>query len=207
MSRVLYIKIEESILVEHANVKIGDVAKMECTDGTILNRLKTEPLLELGQNSDKKYVVSVLSVIRKIHEIDPKLEIQNVGETDFIIGLKPRKQSKGQIAIKVFWVSVLSFWGSVFAMMTFNEDVSTLDIFRKVYTWVMGVSPKSPTILELSYSTGVGVGIIVFFNRFGKKRFSEEPSPVEVEMAGYDKQVYNAVIQHAGREGREKDVD
>ena len=46
----------------------------------------------------------------------------------------------------------------------------------------------------------------MFFNHFGKKRLTQEPSPVEVEMSGYDKQVYTTVIQHAGRKGQEKDV-
>ena len=39
-----------------------------------------------------------------------------------------------------------------------------------------------------------------------KRQLTKEPSPVEVEMSGYDKQVYTTVIQHAGRKGQEKDV-
>ena len=146
-------------------------------------------------------------VIRKIHEIYPELEIRNLGESDFIIAMKPPKSSKLMEGLKVFFVCLVSFLGSVFAMMTFNEDVSALDSFRKVYTWVMGTPPMGATILEHTYSLGVSVGIIVFFNHIGKKRLTQEPSPVEVEMSGYDKQVYTTVIQYAGRKGQEKDVD
>ena len=74
-----------------------------------------------------------------------------------------------------------------------------------------GIPRKNIRLLNnrplISYSIGVGVGIIVFFNHFGKKRLTREPSPVEVEMSGYDKQVYTTFIQHAGRKGQEKDVD
>ena len=51
------------------------------------------------------------------------------------------------------------------------------------------------------------MGLLCFFNRIGKKQLTNEPSPVEVEMSGYDKQVYITLIQHAGRKGQEKDVD
>ena len=207
MSKILYIKAEQCIQVSDTNVKLGDVVKLECTDTTVVNRLKTEKLFTINFNPNHRTVVSIMAVIQKIHEVFPELEVQNLGECDFIVEMKPPKPSKLMEGIKVFGVSLISFFGAVFAMMTFNEDVSTLDSFRKVYTWVMGTAPVGATILELSYSMGVSVGIIVFFNHFGKKQLTNEPSPVEVEMSGYDKQVYTTVIQHAGRKGKEKDVD
>ena len=206
MKPILYIKIEQSNLVLNTQVKFEDIVKMECTDSCVINRLKTEKLLEVSKDDRCKKVVSVLFVIQRIHEIYPDLQVENVGETDFIVGLRPKDSSKIMIFLKVFLVSLITFFGAVFAMMTFNEDVSALDSFQKVYTWVMGTYPEGATILELSYSVGVGIGIVVFFNHFGKKYLTREPSPVEVEMSGYDKQVYETVIQHAGRKGREKDV-
>lgn len=206
MKKTLYLKIEQSVLVEQTSVKIGDFAQMECADRNVLNRLKTEYFMNVSEKPEQKTVVSVLAVIQKIHEIYPELEVQNVGENDFIIGRKPKDAPKIITAVKVSAVCLISFFGSVFAMMTFNEDVSALDSFRKVYTWVMGTAPQGATVLELSYSIGTSVGIIVFFNHFGKKRLTQEPSPVEVEMSGYDKQVYTTLIQHAGRKGKEKDV-
>ena len=207
MSRILYLKIEQCIQVPFTSVKIGDVAAMECTDTSVVNRLKTEKLMEADKNPNNRKVVSVMFVIQKIHEIYPELEVLNLGESDFIVSLKPGKQSKILVFVKVFLVCIISFFGAVFAMMTFNEDVSALDSFRKVYTWVMGTAPEGSTILELSYSIGVSVGIIGFFNHIGKKKLTQEPSPVEVEMSGYDKQVYTTLIQHEGRKGLEKDVD
>lgn len=204
--KILYLKIEQCIQVEEISVKIGDFAQMECADKNIVNRLKTEYFMNVHENPSQRTVVSVLAVIQKIHQIYPELEVQNVGETDFIIGKKPKEASKFITMIKVAAVCTVSFFGSVFAMMTFNEDVSALDSMRKVYTWVMGTPPQGATVLDLCYSLGVSVGIIVFFNHFGKKRLTKEPSPVEVEMSGYDKQVYTTVIQHAGRKGLEKDV-
>lgn len=207
MSRILYLKIEQCIQVPNLSVTIGDVAKMSCTDSSVVHRLKTEKLLMANQDPNERMVISVLYVIEKIHGIYPELQIENVGESDFIISLRPQKTSKLLDFLKVFLVSTVSFFGSVFAMMTFNEDVSSLDSFRKVYTWVKGTPPQGATVLELGYSLGLAVGILVFFNHFGKKKLTKEPSPVEVEMSGDDQQVYAALIQHKGRKGLEKDVD
>ncbi len=207
MSRILYIKIEQCIQVTDVNVRLGDIASLECTDQTVVNRLKTEKFLTISSDSNVRSIVSILAVIEKIHEIYPELEIQNLGESDFIVERRPDACPKILTGFKVAVICIISFFGAVFAMMTFNEDVSALDSFQKVYEWVMGMPPQGPTILEVSYSIGVSVGIIGFFNHIGKKRLTNEPSPVEVEMSGYDKEVYTTLIQHAGRKGQEKDVD
>ena len=66
MSKILYIKIEQCIQVKEQSVKIGDVATMECTDQTVVNRLKTEKLLKIDDNRKKRTVVSTMLVIQKI---------------------------------------------------------------------------------------------------------------------------------------------
>lgn len=206
MSRILYLKLEQCSQVADIQVRLGDVATMECSDSAVVNRLKTEPLLKVSTDPYQQTVMSVMAVIAKIHEIYPELEVQNLGESDFIVSLKPGKQSKVLEYFKVLMVCLVSFFGSVFSIMTFQEDVSAQDSLRKVYEWVMGYEPQGFTILELMYCLGLGIGIIVFFNHIGKKKLTKEPSPVEVEMAGYDQDVYQALIQHEGRKGNEKDV-
>ena len=207
MKQTLYLKIEQCSELTKCDVTIGDVAKLGCTDQAVVNRLKTEKLFSVEKRNNQKCVVSVMMVIQKIQQIYPGLAIENLGESDFIVSFPKDNQSKIMEYAKVFGVCVISFFGAVFAMMTFNEDVSTLDSFGKVYTWVMGSAPEGATVLELGYSIGVSVGIILFFNHFGKKRLTKEPSPVEVEMSGYDKQVYTTLIQQAGRSGKERDVE
>ena len=207
MKQTLYLKVEQCIELVKSDVTIGDVAKLACTDVTVVNRLKVEKLFSVKKRNNQKCVVSVLMVIQRILQIYPGIEIQNLGESDFIVSFPKVNSSKIMEYFKVAGVCIISFFGAVFAMMTFNEDVSALDSFRKVYTWVIGSAPQGATILEAGYSAGVSAGIILFFNHFGKKRLTKEPSPVEVEMTGYDKQVYDTLIQQAGRNGKERDVE
>ena len=207
MKKTLYLKIEQCIEVSKRDVTIADVAKLECTESTVINRIKTEKLFFMDNEKNSRRVVSVLFVIEKIHEIYPELEVQNLGEADFIVSYRPKKQSQILEKLKIAFVCAVSFFGSMFSMMTFNEDVSTRDSFEKLYTWVMGYEPSGVTILEITYSIGVSVGIIVFFNHLGKKYLTNEPSPVEVEMAGYEQQINQTLVKQVGRKGKEVDVD
>lgn len=207
MKKILYIKIEQSIEVKKTDVTIADVAKLECSEESIVNRLKTEKLLKLKDKNRSRRIVSVMFVIEKIHDIYPELEVVNLGELDFIVSYHPKKQAAVLEKLKIAFVSITAFFGSMFSMMTFNEDVSTRDNFEKLYTWVMGKEPTGITILEITYSIGVSVGIIVFFNHLGKKYLTDEPSPVEVEMVDYEKQINQALINQVGRRGKEVDVD
>lgn len=207
MKKTLYLKVEQCIELAKGDVTIGDVAALECTDLAVLNRLKTEKLFSMAGAKGSRRIVSILYVIEKIHKVYPELQVENLGEVDFVVSYHPKKQPKFWEKLKIGFVCAASFFGSVFAMMTFNEDVSTADSFQKLYTWVMGRPPAGITILEITYSVGVSVGIIIFFNHIGKKYITNEPSPVEVEMAGYEQQINQALIKQVGRKGKELDVD
>ena len=62
MKRILYIKIDRSNLVADSCVKFEDIVQMECTDQSVINRLKTEKLLEIEKSPDSKNVVSIFSI-------------------------------------------------------------------------------------------------------------------------------------------------
>ena len=61
--------------------------------------------------------------------------------------------------------------------------------------------------MELMYSIGVVIVILVFFNHFGKKRFSVDPTPMEVEMCLYENDIQTTVIETYARKEQELDVD
>ena len=85
MNDILYMKIDQNIEVDHIDVRLGDVAKLECTNVPVKNRLKTLKILKIQAEKSKRYVFSVMKVVELIHEVYPELEIQNLGEADFII--------------------------------------------------------------------------------------------------------------------------
>ena len=61
-------------------------------------------------------------------------------------------------------------------------------------------------ILEVGYALGLGVGIIVFYNHFGPKKLSKDPTPIEVEMRKYETDINKALIDGHNRQNGKLDV-
>ena len=90
--------------------------------------------------------------------------------------------------------------------MAFNNDSGVPEIFEQMYEQFMGKKAVGFNILELTYSIGLGLGIIVFFNHFGKKKFTVDPTPIEVEMSLYENDIQTTLIAQSSRRGQELDV-
>ena len=91
--------------------------------------------------------------------------------------------------------------------MAFHNDISIIRVFDRIYTLVTGQESDSVTVLEISYSIGLALGIIVFFNHIGGRRITRDPTPIEVEMRVYEDQVNSALTETADREGKTLDAD
>ena len=91
--------------------------------------------------------------------------------------------------------------------MTFNEDVSVADVFDKVYRLVLGQEKQGGSIIEIFYAIGLPVGILVFYNHFRRKKIKDDPTPIQVEMRKYEKDVDDTYIANCGRGGKTIDVD
>lgn len=208
MSDILYIKIDQNIEVDHIDVRLGDVAKLECTNAAVKNRLKTLKLLKVQAEKSNRYICSVLKVVELIHEIYPDLEIQNLGESDFIIDYESPEYAKDRwsmVKVVLLWITI--FIGSAFSIMTFNNDVGVTQVFHQVYELLMGQPSDGFSMLEITYSIGIAVGIIVFYNHFGGKRITKDPTPMEVQMRQYENDVNTTLIDGCNRKETNIDVD
>lgn len=211
MSEILYLKFDKNTCTYNKTITLGEAGELQCADKAILNRLKTEKLYTFQNVRKGKHtcaarkVFSILEVVEKIHTVYPRLEIQNLGETDFIVeySTKP-KENPAFTFLKVATVCLICFFGSIFSIMAFNADVSTTDLFGQLYLQVTGQESDGFTILEVTYSLGLAVGIIGFFNHIGGRRLSKEPTPIEVEMRLYEDDVNTTLINTAGRNSGSK---
>ena len=207
MSDTLYIQTEENVEVHHPHVYLQDIAKLSCTNSKILNHLRVLPVANLDPDKTGRYVISVMDLINDIQLKEPDLDITHIGEPNFIITY----QKEGTVNIVIRWCKVIfvclaTFFGAGFSIMTFNNDVSVTSVFGEVYRLLTGQESSGHTILELSYSVGLAVGIIVFFNHFAKWKINTDPTPLEVEMRLYEDNICKTVIQNDSRKERGIDV-
>ena len=153
-------------------------------------------------------VFSVLKVIELIHEDYPNLDISNEGESDFIVEyVKSPEKPVWMNCLKTVILCILIFFGAAFTIMAFNNDVGVTDVFAKFYQQITGMESNGITELEICYSIGLAVGIIVFFNHVGHKKITHDPTPIQIEMRKYETDLDTAFINNAERRGHSVDVD
>lgn len=206
---IIYIKADRNIEVTKPDVILGDAFQVECSNPIVLAKIKTMKLFRFD-SIDKKLsrtVISVLKVIELIHKEFPESDVQNLGESDVIITLAAQKsESKMVRLIKAAGVVFLTFAGAAFSIMAFNNDVDTTKLFQQIYTLLTGKVSDGFTVLEFTYCIGLVIGILVFFNHFGKKRFTADPTPIEVEMRTYENEIQTTLIETYSRKEKEIDV-
>ena len=193
MSDTLYLQLDQNIEVTNPHVYLQDIAALSMSDPKILNRLRVMPVIVLDAKKPGRYVMSVSDLLKKIQKREPSIDISPIGETDFIITYRI-SSATGKIFryVKILFVCLVS-------IMTFNNDVDMGSLFSQFYTLVTGKSSSGFTILEISYSIGIGLGVLIFFNHFGHLKLSDDPTPMQVQMRTYEDDVNRTLIEQAAR--------
>lgn len=203
----IYIKLEDHVEVNRACVRLKDVGKVYCKSDTVVNACGSIEITSFGDGDSNRKIISVMKVIQLITSIYPNSQVLNIGETDTIIKrIKSSDNEKKFRSLKILFVSAVSFFGTAFTIMAFHNDIDISGVFYNVSTLILGKPTDGFSILEISYSLGLAIGIVVFFNHIGGRRITKDPTPIEVEMAIYEKEVNDALIKTADREGIEQDV-
>ena len=146
--------------------------------------------------------MSAMAVIEKIGQVAPQEDVENLGESDFIMKHIPYKEEKSVwIVLKILFVTMICFFGAGFTIMAFHNDIAIRSVFESIYFLFTGEENDGFTILEVAYCIGLASGIILFFNHVGKRKITSDPTPIEVEMKTYEDDVEKTLVENAEREG------
>ena len=206
MSQTVYLMLRKMTDIRSQVVRLGDAAKILCQDETIENHLKAMKILRISSGKRRRYVMEVTEILKMIQDELPSVQVENLGETSFIIAYKPSgTENPVWQWTKTVFVCLVSFCGAAFAIMTFNNDVSAADVFQKVHLLIMGTESDGFSVLEVSYCIGLALGIVVFFNHVAAKKLNTYPTPLEVEMRLYEDNISKTLIANADR--KESKID
>lgn len=198
---VVYIKAELSCIVEHEKVSVADVCRVYAPEERLLKQVQNVTLFQISKKEKQKISVSSMYLIRKIMEKIAEITVINLGESDFIVEYLPEKREKKWLGyLKAGVVGSIVFFGSAFTIMTFNEDADVATIFEQIYEGISG-SPEGNGWLEISYSVGIPLGILLFFNHFASVKLSDDPTPLQIQMRQYEQQEDTTIIENAARKG------
>lgn len=184
----------EKILLYHVADFVTDCDRTE----EIRNLLVYIPRPEDGN----RVVIDLMQVVRLLKKVDPFFDIQNMGPEQTLVHLSEVKKSPNLLLVIFVWFTL--FIGSGLAIMNFHVDVSMLEVHQRVYELITGERVQHPYIIQIPYSIGIGLGMLLFFNHLFRKRFNEEPSPLEVEVFLYQQNVDQYTIIEQRGQGEKK---
>lgn len=178
-------------------VYIQDVANLLGDKKTIDLLMNTE-ILETSNESGEHTVLSVLEIIEKISKKSPDIDFFPIGDPKILIRVcdQPKKENKAFTLLKLILVCMILSVGTGLALMNFHADVNMGEAHKQLYKMLTGLDEERPLILQIPYSFGIGLGMAVFFNHMIPKKYSDDPSPMEIEMYSYRKNVDEYLLEN-----------
>ncbi|MBE4910362.1 stage V sporulation protein AA [Bacillus luteolus] len=183
MENTMYLRLYNRIKVRpNETIVISDIAQIvahpkfkQDVENLIIYKISLQ---------DKNYVViDITKVLEQIRNNFPNLEIQPLGPSQSLIEIIIERKAITPVFFIAIWL--LLFFGAALTILNFHEDVSMQEVHQRIYTIITGKEEYKPLLLQIPYSIGLGLGMILFFNHIFRKRINEEPSPLEVEMFNY----------------------
>ncbi len=195
---LIYVRMRNRVYVKlNQEVKVKDVVKVIGPED-IVRKLEDITLLEVKKEDKNIIIIDLVQVIQEIGRMDGELEVQTFGPAQTIVEVVYEKRKFSFLFFIGVWM--LLFIGTGITIMNYHVDVSMQEVHQKLFKLITGREDKSPLLIQIPYSFGLGLGMVLFFNHFFKKRFNEEPSPLEVEMFNYQQDLDQYVIMNENKE-------
>lgn len=192
VSKVVYIQMKKRIHAAKGPIYLGQVANILA--GGEEETVKRLPVAHYDPQEDNITLVEWMDVVRVVITNHPDWDIRQVGPPHTIVeAMSPLPRSRTLLA---FLVWILLFVGSGLAIMNFHADVSMLYVHQRIHYLMTGVRSERPFLLQIPYSIGIGLGMGIFFNHVWKRKFNDEPTPLELEVFLYQDSIDQFVIDH-----------
>lgn len=200
----LYMRLKRRISIRRGEVvQLKDAAHIVTENLEIRNKLMQVELYRHQVKDGNRVVIDLLQIITIIKKQWPQLQIEVYGDPQILVLVTDREYKPKYMLLVICWL--LLFFGSGLALMNFHADVNMKETQIRIVELITGKRVDHPLWFQIPYSLGVGIGMILFFNHIFRKKFNEEPNPLEVEMYMYQENVNTYVIAEEIRNREKRD--
>ncbi|MDQ6418291.1 stage V sporulation protein AA [Paenibacillus sp. LHD-117] len=190
---VIYLRLKKRIYIKPQHVvTLGQVARLLTDDDGLQERLSELPLYEHRKQDGNRVVIDLLQIVKKIRYEVPNVAVEAYGDPQVLIMVADKPVGPRYVMLVLAWL--LLFFGAGLAIMNFHTDVSMREVHIRIVELITGERVEHPLWFQIPYSLGIGLGMILFFNHIFRKRFNEEPNPLEVELYMYQENINAYVI-------------
>lgn len=207
MADIVYLKLSESCLADKKKVKVKDVAKVLSANADLKFGVEKLEIMSFS-GSKEQQVISVMYILQLIHQSFPDCAVMPLGATEVVVYYRTYDTGdKAKQILKFVLICFVAFFGAGFSIMSYNSDVNMvgqLDVMKNIF---VGQTEKEYPVAGIAYSLGLFIGIIIFFNHGARKKFTDDPTPLQVQMRQYEQEVNQTVITDSERKKAVRDVD
>ena len=191
---------KKSIDVEKLKyVKLKHIAYVSAPS-EIKKQLEEASIYRITEKDNNIVIIDSFLIIDHLSQLWSNLEFQLIGPQQSIIRVGKRKKDVSIASILVVaFVWLLLFIGTAMTIMNFHYDVSMQEVQQRLHYLLTGKHNEFPLWIQIPYSIGLGVGMLLYFNHWFSKRFNEEPSPLEVEIFNYQQDLDQYVSYHENK--------
>lgn len=198
MEGIVYLRLKRKLEIQNLmELKLKDIALISSHSNEIVHELENIKLYRVTEKDKELIVLDSFLIIKHLAQNYPNIEIQLLGPEQTIVKINKNKKSPSILIMAFVWI--LLFIGTAMTIINFHYDVSMQEVQQKLHFLLTGEENEFPLWIQIPYSFGLGIGMILFFNHWFNKRFNEEPSPLEVEIYNYQKSLDDYVSFHENK--------
>ena len=196
----IYVNAQDCILVKEKKVLLKDIVSIQGINKSNVNQIGNIPIYTFKHDNSSEIIVSITTIIDLILQAFPETNIVNLGETDCVVKYEPKsKREKYKEIFFTFFLCIVAFIGGGYTIMAYNTDIGAKELFNYLSMLFLGDSQKGTFCLSITYAIGLTFGLILFFNHLGNKKLTKEPTPLEIQMRLYERDVYSTLIKDGAR--------
>jgi len=189
----IYVRMRKRIRKHQSDtIELKDIAFVE-TDSETKHKLEQIPIHKVSKKDGEFIVIESFILLAILRKLFPKSDIEFIGPEETIVEVQSKQYKPSILFTVIIWIVL--FVGTAMSIMNFHYDVSMPEVHEKLHYIFTGEKNKRPLWIQIPYSIGLGVGMVLFLNHWFKKRINEEPSPLEIELFKYEKDI-NDYIRH-----------
>lgn len=194
----VYIILNSKVSIDiNEKLYIKDIGEVFCLDEKLKQNIKS---IEVYNSKEETWdYINTINIIEVILRRYPKIELDISGASNVLLEVKSKEKANKSLEIlKVLFVCITLFFGAALGIMYFHEDVNMSSALEKLYYTFSGEKKPNPLIMNIPYSIGLGVGMIVFFTKIysKSKRRRMEPGPLDIELFLYDNDMEGYILEN-----------
>ncbi|BFH61728.1 MULTISPECIES: stage V sporulation protein AA [Paenibacillus] len=188
----VYLQLRSRVpITEGRTVTLGHVARILC-DPKWEAPLRNLELARPQTWDGNLLLIDLMHIIPLVQKLIPGVIIEPIGQTHVLVEVVKASKKPSLLLFLLVWV--LLFFGSALTIMNFHADVNMQEVQIRTVEMLTGRRDEHPYLFQAAYSFGIGFGMVIFFNHLFKKKWNEEPTPLEVEMYLYQENIDQFVV-------------